>query len=726
MTAADLPATGRIDAFLSRLHGVKQHNGGWQALCPAHDDHNPSLSVTATAERILLCCHRGCEAQAVVRAMGLQMRDLFLTPAKTTRSRAGRIIATYDYTDHAGALLYQAVRYDPKGFKQRRPDDNGGWTWNLKGVSPVLYHLPRVLAAVARGERVFVVEGEKDVHTLERLGCTGTTNAGGAKKKWTPGLGVALRGAHVVILPDNDEPGRQHGEQVAAFLVGVAARVTVVNLPGLPQKGDVSDWLAAGHTRDELLSLVASSPDWTLCTTTTSPARFALTDLGNAERLIAGHGNELRFHVNAGHWLHWTGALWRTDDTGEVQRLAARVVRCMTDDADGLPAGDEREALYKHMLRSESAPRLAALVELAKCQPGVPVRASELDRDPWALNVLNGTIDLRSGALRPHDPADLLTKLAPVAYDPEATCPRWEQFLREVFQDNDDLKTFTQRLSGYLITGDTREQAVFFLVGKGANGKSIFIETLRTLWGDYARDTAFSTFLDRRDNQTSDLAALVGARLVTASEGDSATAFNEALLKRLTGGDAITCRYLYRDFFSYTPSFKIVFATNEVPRLTSQGYAMRRRVHILPFHQTFYSPTEGKTPVRDDHLLERLRAELPGIFAWAVRGCREWQSGGLAAPQAVQEETTALFESFDLLADFLADACLMHPRARVEVGALWREYIDWCERHERRPAFRQTQGFSRNLVQRDGIEAGRGHGGTRWLNGIALRTDRER
>ena len=413
-----------------------------------------------------------------------------------------------------------------------------------------------------------------------------------------------------------------------------------------------------------------------------TPRRFALTDLGNAERLVAVHGEGLRYHVNADAWLRWTGRVGEEDNTGEVHRLAAQTVRGMLTEAAEIADPDARAALVKHALRSESASRLAAAVELARWRPGIPVTVESLDADPWALNVLNGTLDLRTGKLRPHDPRDLLTKLAPVAYDPATVCPRWERFLGEVFQGEPDLPRFLQLLAGYSLTGDTREQAVFFLVGKGSNGKSVLVETLRAVLGDYAKDTPFSTFLDKRDTATNDLASLVGARLVTASEGAGTQAFNEGLLKRLSGGDVVTCRFLHREFFSYTPNFKLLFATNEVPRIASQTYATRRRVRIVPFRQTFYGPDEEREPKRDERLRERLREELPGILAWAVRGCLEWQSAGLFTPAGVAQETTALFETMDPLADFLEEECVLHPRAQVESSALWRGYCAFCDREE--------------------------------------------
>ena len=719
-------SAGALERVLARVKKVRHEGDQWEGLCPAHDDTDPSLSITAENGKVLLCCHAGCLTEDVVAALGLSMADLFDEERPRRESGQGReIVATYDYTDEAGRLLFQTVRYRPKDFKQRRPDPGAedDWTWNLKGVRRVLYHLPKVLEAAARGQRVYVVEGEKDVAALEELGVTATTNAGGAGK-WRKGDGEALRGAHVVILPDNDAAGLKHAEKVAHSVQGQAASVKAVALPGLPEKGDVSDWLAAGHTREELEALVEAAPEWRPQEVASAGGGFPLTDLGNAERLMAAHGANLRYHVNAGTWLRWTGKVWSEDSAGEVHRLAAQSVRAMMQEAEAIPSLEERAALVKHALRSESAPRLAAAVDLAARGhlPGVRVMANELDRDPWALNVLNGVLDLHTGKLRLHDPKDLHTKLAAVVFDPEARCPRWEQFLREVFTSDADLPDYLKRVAGYLLTGDTREQAVFFLVGKGANGKGVYEETLRAVLGDYAKVTPFATFLDRRDNATNDLAFLVGARAVTASEGAARETFNEALLKRLTGGDAISCRFLYHENFTYTPTYKIQFATNEVPRFTSQTYAIKRRVHIVPFRQTFYGRDDGREPVRDEALREKLRAELPGILAWAVRGCLEWQQAGLCAPREVKEETTALFEAMDPLGDFLEEECVLHPRALVESGALWRTYRGWCEREERPSAFKSPAWFTRSLTQRDGIESIRRHDG-RYLAGLGLRAE---
>jgi len=703
---------------LKLLHGVKpQGVGRAEALCPAHEDTKPSLSISGKNGKVLLKCHAGCHTEDVLAAIGLTMADLFDSPPPYKANARSEIVGTYDYTDEAGRLLSQTVRFRPKGFAQRRPDEAGGWVWDLKGVRRVPYRLSKVLEAAARGQRVYKVEGEKDVHALEALGLVATTNAEGAGK-WRRAHSETLRGAHVVILPDNDGAGRKDGEQVARSLHGVAASVRVVHLAGLPDKGDVSDWLAAGHTREELEALADATPEWTPQQTT--PGGFRPTDLGNAERLIAAHGDGLRYHVHTGHYLRWTGKVWAEDETGEVHRLMNQTVRRMIGEAASCPDLKEQDALLRHALKSESAQRLEAAVNRARWLAGIPVRATELDRDPWALNVLNGTLNLRTGTRRPHDPKELHTKLAPVVFEPDAACPRWAQFLAEVFPDEPELPEYTRRLAGCLLTGDVSEQGVYFPVGKGANGKGVFIETLRAVLGDYARDTPFATLLETHDTSTNDLAALVGARLVTASEGSARQTFNEGMLKRLSGGDPVTCRFLHREFFTYYPTYKIVCATNEVPRFTSQAYSIRRRVHIIPFRRTFYAQEEGKEPVRDEGLKEHLRAEASGILNWALRGCIEWQEGGLRPPAVVRNETAALFDTMDPLADFIDSECVLHPGARVTTGSLFGAYRRWCDADSRPSAFRSQNAFTRTMAGRDGIEYKPMRDG-RYLVGIGLR-----
>lgn len=248
-----------VEKIVSCLEGVRETEGGFMAKCPAHDDRQASLSISEGNEgRVVLHCHAGCEPEAVVTGMGLEMRDLF--PEEPARKPVRKIVAEYDYKDEQGALLFQGIRFEPKGFRQRQPDGKGGWTWNLQGVRLVLYRLPEVVAAVGK-RRVFVVEGEKDADALARLGFVATCNPMGAGK-WREAYSETLRGGEVVILPDNDTPGRKHAREVARSLYAHGCRVWVVELPDVPEKGDVTDWLRRGGTAERLKQIVTDAPAW--------------------------------------------------------------------------------------------------------------------------------------------------------------------------------------------------------------------------------------------------------------------------------------------------------------------------------------------------------------------------------------------------------------------------------------------------------------------------------
>jgi hypothetical protein len=244
----------KVRELLSLVKNVKKTGEGWTAKCPSHEDERPSLSINEGEDgRVLIKCFAGCSVEQVIQTLNLSIQDLF----SDRSNEKARIVSTYDYTDEKGALLFQVVRFEPKDFRARRPDVRGGWTWNLEGVRRVLYRLPDLL----RTERVLIVEGEKDVEALVKVGLTATCNPGGAGK-WREDFSRALQGKEVVILPDNDEPGQKHAEQVAGSLHGIAKAVKVLNLPGLPPKGDVSDWLSGGETREGLLELAENAPEW--------------------------------------------------------------------------------------------------------------------------------------------------------------------------------------------------------------------------------------------------------------------------------------------------------------------------------------------------------------------------------------------------------------------------------------------------------------------------------
>ncbi len=615
---------------------MRQENGCFKASCPVPDhgkgrgDLEPSLSVGLGDDgRVLLNCHVGCSKAEIVSAVGLSISDLFEKPARNVHKANGhwkKPVETYSYTDETGNLLFQSLRYKPKGFSQRKPDGAGGWVYKGvfgNGTRPVLYRLPKVLAAVREGRPVWVAEGEKDVHRLERIGLAATTSPMGAEK-WRDHLSEALAGADVRILPDNDEPGRRHARKVAKSLHGKAASVKIIELPGVPEDGgDFSDWMDAGGTAEELEKLAAQAPEWE--PPEPEPASKSghrqkpnLTDVGNAERLVERHGEDIRYCYPLSQWLCFGGQRWRGDDAGEVERRSKETVRATLREAAPEEGPIIDRDLARHALASESRARIEAMIALARSEPGIPIRPEEMDLDQWLLNAENGTIDLRTGELREHRREDLITKLAPVEYDPSAEAPTWEVCLK-TWLPSEGLRRFVQKAVGYALTGDVSEQVLLFLYGTGANGKSTLINALMEAMGDYALQAAPELLTVKASAHPTELADLKGARFVASVEVEDGKHLAESLVKQMTGGDRIKARFMRADFFEFSPTHKVFLAANHKPEVRGTDTGIWRRIKTVPFDVTI---PKGE---RDPALLAKLRDELPGILRWAVEGCLLWQ-----------------------------------------------------------------------------------------------------
>ncbi len=403
-----------------------------------------------------------------------------------------------------------------------------------------------------------------------------------------------------------------------------------------------------------------------------------LTDLGNAHRLVRRHGGELRYCRPWRAWFVWDGRRWARDVKGQVFQLAKATVRGLYEEAAQERDSARRKALATHATRSESEPRIRSMVVLAETEPEIAVRPDELDSDPWALNVLNGTIDLATGTLRPHDPGNLITRLAPVEYEAAEACPLWTAFLQRVLPD-EPLRAFMQRAVGYSITGDTREEVLFFPHGPTAAGKSTFIEAVKATLGEYAMTADFSTFLrSRRDGGSprSDIARLSGARFVASVEVDEGKRLAEGLVKLITGGDTVTARALYREEFEFVPHFKLWLAANSRPRVRDDDDALWRRILQVPFTEQI--PEEDRDPDVKAALRDPQESG-PGILAWAVAGCLRWQEEGLAPPPAVRQATREYREEMDPLRDFIAERCHLAQEASASSEDLWHAYLEWVK-----------------------------------------------
>lgn len=402
-----------------------------------------------------------------------------------------------------------------------------------------------------------------------------------------------------------------------------------------------------------------------------------LTDVGNALRLIDVHGNNLRYVNSWDKWLVWDGKRWAFDERLTVQHYASGLGVLWFSDADGIDDPGVADKVRKHAKRSLNRGGVEAAVALARAVPGVAVTVGELDVDPWVLNVANGTIDLRTGALQAHRSQDMLTKLAPWKYDAGASCPVWMAFLRRVLGDRPALFDYVQRALGYALTGDVSEQCLFFLHGGGKNGKSTFVTVLLELMGDYARAGAPNLLLSKQgETHPTEQADLFARRLVVCQETEEGKRWDESTVKQLTGGDMIAARRMREDFWQFKPTHKFFVTGNHKPSVTGTDEGIWRRLNLIPFTVTI--PVEE----RDPHLIDKLRAEYPAILAWLVDGCRRWQSSSLDRdrPAEVTEAVAQYREEQDTFGDFLGEKCVVgEDEARITRAALRRLYDDWCK-----------------------------------------------
>lgn len=443
---------------------------------------------------------------------------------------------------------------------------------------------------------------------------------------------------------------------------------------------------------------------------TAACARQPANDLGNARRLMAHHGEDLLFAEGVG-WLAWTGTHWsaergvtearqRAHRTGEAIRKEADILQ----DAgphDGESPKDFAERIRKRRawcVASGNSSRVTSMLQEAAAYLSRPV--TDFDADAFLLNVANGTVELRhhdAGGVRLRKPRrkDLISKVSPVRFNRKADAPRFQAFLQRVLPDP-AVRAFLQRYLGYTLTGDTREQCLVLLHGKGANGKSTLVELVSWIAGDYAHALPFASLLhdDKRrgSEATPDIARLPGARLVTAAEPEVGQRFSESLVKQLTGGETITARNLNQPFFEFRPAFKLLLSFNHRPAVRGQDEGIWRRLRLVPFE------VEIPEPERDQDLLAKLKAEGPGVLNWLLDGLRLWLEDGLAVPEAVRSATEGYRVDSDPVGQFLAAATRQELGARVQASTLYKAYQAWCSEAAFTPW--SSTAFGRSMADR--------------------------
>ncbi|MBX5493898.1 MAG: hypothetical protein IRZ15_01055 [Bryobacteraceae bacterium] len=448
---------------------------------------------------------------------------------------------------------------------------------------------------------------------------------------------------------------------------------------------------------------------------------YPLTDTGNAERLVLRHGENIRYCHPQKTWWVWTGRRWEPDRNGAVMDLAKSVARELYQAAWEIPDADRKKQTALWAIRSESTDKKKAALVSAQSEPGIPILPEQFDADLFLLNCLNGTIDLRTGELRPHRREDYCTKLAPVVYDPSARSPLWERFLREACCGDEDLISFLQRAVGYSLTGSAAEEKLFFVHGPAAAGKSTFLEAIKAALGDYAKTADFESFVQRREAGAvrNDIAELAGRRFVVSIEVDEGKKLAEGLIKLLTGGDTVRARFLYQEAFEYVPQFKLWLAANHAPRVRHDDSAMWRRILRIPFESVI--PQARRDPSVKARLKD-VEESGPAILAWAVEGCLRWQEEGLGVPEVVEEATEQYRLDMDPLRDFIADCCVLAPHAWTPAAKLREAYEKYCKENGERHVL-NARDFADGLKAR-GCQTERKHTGRGW-RGIGLLVDGE-
>ncbi|MBV5322760.1 MAG: primase C-terminal domain-containing protein [Ilumatobacteraceae bacterium] len=401
----------------------------------------------------------------------------------------------------------------------------------------------------------------------------------------------------------------------------------------------------------------------------------SLTDTGNAARFAARYRDHARFIYGRG-WVIWNELRWRQDATGQIMELAKELARTIHLEAADINDAAISDAVRKHAKASLQAPKLKAMLDLAESEPDLAAESLKLDSHDLLLGVANGVINLKTGKLQPAKREDMLTLHSAVTFDAKAQCHRFIAFIDQVTGGDRQLANYLQRVVGYSLTGLTTEQCLFFLYGKGLNGKSTFLSVIKALVGtDFAKQTPSETLMAKRTSGTNDIARLQNVRVVIANEVEDGSLLAESLVKQVTGGESVAAKFHYAEYFEFMPKFKLFIAGNHKPTIRGRDDGIWRRIRLVPFVVTI-TPAQ-----KDPYLQEKLVAELPGILNWAIKGCLDWQKNCLREPKVVTDAVSSYREEMDVIGQWMGECCTVATNLESKAGDAYRSYKFWTDQN---------------------------------------------
>lgn len=689
---------------LKHFQIIRRSRDRAQCKCPAHPDKQASLTVSKGKRCTLLHCHAGCSLENILAAAGLEKKDTFYKSEnremhwkRYIENREHRKIeATYDYVSTVtGAYAFTKIRLEGKkmlfGMLKDERFEYGLKGRNKKEFNAIFGSIPRIKEAIERNEPIFIPEGEKDVNTLIKKGYA-AFSCGGAND-WNKNVSELCKDADVIVLADNDEPGKAVAKRIYDDLKGIArSRKVIVPMPDVP-KADISDYFEAGHSKEEFEALInGTTLQKNRAATATdslkyileqlnvlrASERFQMNDRGSADLFATIFKNVSRYNPTKKDWMYYDKTRWTADTEGmrakrNAKTLADVLVRYSV--TASLP-DDKRQSYIKYAAGMMSYRNRNVMITDAKDLNFF--ENTELDKDDFLINCRNCVLDLSEDQpkMLEHNADLLLSKICNASYNPAATCTLWEKTVNEIMQGDSSKIEYLQKMSGRFLTGDTSEEEFYIFFGATTrNGKSTITELLLYLLGDYATTISPESLAIKanKDSRTAspDIAKLAGTRLVVASEPPRRMLFDSSLVKTLTGRDTVSARFLHENEFQFKPKFKLILNSNYLPVISDKTVFSSNRVKVVPFERHFTEKEQNK------HLKEQLQQEIDGILNWCIEGLYMYRKEGLEPPVAVQNATYEYSEDSDKVGKFISE-CLVKSDQNLAAKDVYEKYSHWC------------------------------------------------